>query len=296
MKSILGVVFACWVTFQAPSLLAQIPRTISYQGVFTDSLGNAKFDGEYSFTFRFYESGSGGNAIWSETKKLILSKGLFRTHLGDETPFGGDVRFDKPYWLGIQIGTDPEISPRIALTSVGYSISSINSDTAAYARQLAGGTGIIVRSVIGLKDDVILKGAGGTTINTSNDTIVVSGGGGSGSGIQGIQSTNNTLKITNPNGPTATIDLKVPLSVNGNVSNPDYVLTSTAAGTGGGIRGVGDHGFGIVGTATGNSGVNSVGGNSYSPDESRSVLCDRHIFQALPKLSKSIQSLDNYKL
>jgi hypothetical protein len=38
------------------SLVAQIPRNISYQGILTDSLGNPKPDGKYKFTFRLYTS------------------------------------------------------------------------------------------------------------------------------------------------------------------------------------------------------------------------------------------------
>ncbi|MFZ0454053.1 MAG: hypothetical protein WAM24_09880, partial [Ignavibacteriaceae bacterium] len=69
------------------SVFAQIPRTISYQGVLTDTTGNPKPDGNYSFTFSLYESSKGGNIIWSETKTLIVTKGLFSTLLGDQTPF-----------------------------------------------------------------------------------------------------------------------------------------------------------------------------------------------------------------
>ena len=35
---------------------AQIPRTISYQGVLSDSLGIPKPDGNYLFTFSLYQS------------------------------------------------------------------------------------------------------------------------------------------------------------------------------------------------------------------------------------------------
>ncbi len=38
------------------SLFSQIPHTISYQGVLTDSSGNPKPDGSYSFTFSLYET------------------------------------------------------------------------------------------------------------------------------------------------------------------------------------------------------------------------------------------------
>jgi hypothetical protein len=52
--------------------------------------------------------------------------------LGEQTPFGAAVKFDKQYWLGIQVQSEPnELSPRIALTSVGYSFSSLRADTAS---------------------------------------------------------------------------------------------------------------------------------------------------------------------
>jgi len=60
-----------------------------------------------------------------------VKNGLFSTVLGEQTPFGAAVKFDKQYWLGIQVGNEPELSSRIALTSVGYSFSSLRADTAS---------------------------------------------------------------------------------------------------------------------------------------------------------------------
>jgi len=110
---------------------AQIPRALSYQGVLTDNAGNPRPDGSYSFTFRLYTAPTGGTAIWSESKSLPVKNGLFLTALGEQTPFGAAVKFDRQYWLGIQVGNEPELSPRIALTSVGYSFSSLRADTAS---------------------------------------------------------------------------------------------------------------------------------------------------------------------
>ncbi len=115
-------------TFHA---VAQIPRTLSYQGVLTDvSSGKPHADGDYQFTFRLYEAATGGTAIWTEQKSLPVKTGLFATALGDGTPFGANVKFDRQYWLGIQVGNEPELSPRMALTSVGYSMNSLRADTA----------------------------------------------------------------------------------------------------------------------------------------------------------------------
>jgi hypothetical protein len=112
--------------------VAQIPTTLTYQGVLADTLGNPKPDGAYSFTFRLFESASGGTSIWSETKSLSVRSGLFFTALGDQTPLG-TVQFDRPYWLSLQVGGDPELSPRVPLTSAGYSMNALRADTARYA-------------------------------------------------------------------------------------------------------------------------------------------------------------------
>ena len=84
------------------SSYAQIPQLLSYQGVLCDSLGNPKPDALYNITFRFYDIESGGVALWTETKLLEVKRGLFSTTLGNSTNLYSIVKFDKPYWLGIQ--------------------------------------------------------------------------------------------------------------------------------------------------------------------------------------------------
>jgi hypothetical protein len=191
---------------------AQIPRTISYQGVLADAAGNIKPDDDYAFIFRLYETSNGGNAIWTETKTLAVKRGLFSTALGDQTMFGANVKFDKPYWLSIQVGNEAELPQRIALSSSAYSLNSLKAEVAADVAE-----GQVVKSINALKDDVTLEGAGGATVTSVGGKITISAAGGSGSGIQGVQNTDNTLDITNPNGPTASINLKSPLNLQGNV-------------------------------------------------------------------------------
>jgi len=133
MKTSVMILVLAFLLSIGTGLHAQIPRTLSYQGVLTDTLGNPRPDGTVSFTFSLYDTSTGGIAIWTETKNLQVRRGLFFTALGDVTPFGAGVRFDRPYWLGVKPGSDPELSPRIPLTSVGYSFSAIKSDTAHFA-------------------------------------------------------------------------------------------------------------------------------------------------------------------
>ena len=153
----------CLLIFIVHSVSAQIPRTISYQGVLTDESGNPKPDENYSIKFSFYEADSGGDAIWTETKNLALKKGLFSTSLGDLTPFNSDIKFDKPYWLGIKVGDEAELAPRIALTSAGYSL--MTDDVA---------NGKVVKSLNGLKDNITIEGGGGTTVTATENKITIS--------------------------------------------------------------------------------------------------------------------------
>jgi hypothetical protein len=261
------------ILFTASVLYAQIPRTISYQGVLTDNSDNPKPDGEYVFTFSLYDE-TGGEAIWFESKTLNITKGLFSTSLGDQTPFGTSVNFDKQYFLGIKVGDETELSPRIALTSSGYSLTSDN------ALDIVDGK--VVKSLNGLKDAVTLEGSGGTTINTSGNTITISSSGSGGTGIQGIQNTNNTINITDPNGPTATVNVKVPLNLSGssddevlrveNTSINGYSINAISAGpfviyakgshaTGAGVYGEGNS-FGIFGSSSDGEGVTGISTSS----------------------------------
>lgn len=132
LLSVLLVVVICSQTSHA-----QIPRMLSYQGVLTDSLGNPKPDGTYSLTFRLYDVESDGTALWTEAKTLSVERGLFSTRLGDQVVFGPNVAFDRQYWLSVQVGGGPELSPRIPLSAVGYSLNSAKADTALYARKAA---------------------------------------------------------------------------------------------------------------------------------------------------------------
>jgi len=242
MKSLRFFVLLFVVANLCSTSRGQIPRTLSYQGVLTDSLGNPKPDGTYSFTFRLYESVSGGSPIWTEQKILSVSRGLFYTALGDQVILGSSVTFDRPYWLGIQVVSAPELSPRMPLTASAYSITSIRSDTARFAltapqqgfvdsARIAGtipnntvttakivdgaitsakiGSGQVVRRVNGIADGITIAAQGGATITSSNDTIIINAGsGGGGTGVQGVQNTNNTLDVINPNGPTVTVNVK----------------------------------------------------------------------------------------
>lgn len=103
-----------------------IPRTLDYQGVLTDAGGTAVPDGSYSLVFRIYSVPTGGSSLWGETQSVNVSKGIFNVTLGSVTPLA--LPFDAPYYIGIAVEGEAELSPRIALASAGYSYYAGNAD------------------------------------------------------------------------------------------------------------------------------------------------------------------------
>lgn len=295
IKFILAILLTALITTISS---AQIPRTLSYQGVLTDSSGNPKTDGVYSLVFRLYDTPTGGAEMWREFKDIEIKRGLFSTQLGDQTQFEPLLNFTQQYWLSIQLGRDPEMLPRIPLNSVAYSFNSINAESSQVAlttlddaitttklgnsavttvkieenaitsNKIADGTiqavdvsnSQIVKSLNGLKDDIFIKGAGGATVTSNNDSIIITaGGGGGGTGIQGVENTNNTIDISNPNGPTATINLKLPLAGSSSTSSPTLSMSNTSTGIG--ISGSSVGSDGIVGS-TGSATKSGIWGNN----------------------------------
>ena len=123
--------------------LAAIPKMINYQGMLTQSDGKTPVtNANYPILFSIYNISSGGSSLWSHTYNVSVTNGLFNIILGDS---GATINlaFDTTYWLGIKVGTDPELSPRIRLTSVGYAYraqKTQRADTADIALSAPGGS------------------------------------------------------------------------------------------------------------------------------------------------------------
>ena len=84
------------LTLGTSATMAEVPKTISYQGVLADGSGNPSTDTSATLTFRIYSTGAGGTPIWEETMPVLLSNGLFTAILGSSTPL--NLPFDQQYW------------------------------------------------------------------------------------------------------------------------------------------------------------------------------------------------------
>jgi N-acetylneuraminic acid mutarotase len=105
---------------------AAIPEKINYQGYLTNASG-VPINGTLQMTFAIYDVSAGGAALWSETQNVTVNRGVYNVNLGNVTPV--NLAFDVPYYIGIQVGADPEMTPRIPLTSMGYAYRALTVET-----------------------------------------------------------------------------------------------------------------------------------------------------------------------
>jgi hypothetical protein len=126
-KLILILMLALIVT--ANCAYGQIPHLMSYQGRLTDIEGIPVPDGIYSATFRVYNTSTGGSPLWYNTRSVTVSDGIFEVLLGEAKVL--DLPFDNQYYLAIQVGSTPEMTPRQKLSSSGYAYSARTADDAA---------------------------------------------------------------------------------------------------------------------------------------------------------------------
>jgi hypothetical protein len=128
---------------------AQPSYTMNYQGKLTNNSGLAVADGTYAIEFKLYTQASGGVAIWTETRsggdEVTVRNGLFSVMLGSVTSLAS-VNFNQPLYLGVNVESDGEMTPRKALGTV---------PSAFEAKQLGG-----VASTSFLRSDVADSASG----------------------------------------------------------------------------------------------------------------------------------------
>jgi len=111
-----------------PTDAITIPGMLSYQGRLTDTLGRPVEDGNYQMTFRLYQQETGGSPFWTENQTVRVKSGLFSVLLGAVRPITS-VPENGEVWLSLQLGTEPELAPRLRIVSSAYSFLSEKAQT-----------------------------------------------------------------------------------------------------------------------------------------------------------------------
>jgi len=169
-KAVLGT--ALWLCLTLTSRAA-VPQLINYQGLLKNNLDVPVPNGSYSVVFTIYDAPAAGTNLWSETQSVTTSSGLFTVQLGiGPIPLVNSIFNDTTRYLGIKVGTDPEMTPRDRLETVPYSYRTSTVDGAS------GGT---IGSNVGIGTS---PSAAKLTIENSTGTGIYSSST-SGTGVEG---------------------------------------------------------------------------------------------------------------
>lgn len=111
---------------QSAQATAGILKQINFQGkVVNKTTGTNIADNDYSFTFRIYDAPTGGTHIWTETKTITVTNGIFQTLLGSVTALPGSLDFNtQELYLGINFNSDGEMLPRVRFAAVPYAFNA----------------------------------------------------------------------------------------------------------------------------------------------------------------------------
>ncbi len=113
----------------APTAPNTSTGTIAYQGRLADSAGTP-LTGTYSMIFRIYNAAIGSAPLWSEQwtgpNSVQVSDGLFNVMLGSMAPISQTmITSNSDLWLGITVGADNEMLPRVQLGTVPFAMQAL---------------------------------------------------------------------------------------------------------------------------------------------------------------------------
>ena len=127
----LAVLVVIGISVSAPLTLADVPNQMHYQGQLTDEAG-APLDTTISMVFAIYDDPTGLTSLWSESQdSVVITYGLFNVLLGSVNSIPDTLFADTGRWLGITIGSDPEIEPRTKMVTVPFAfrVSTVDGST-----------------------------------------------------------------------------------------------------------------------------------------------------------------------
>jgi len=244
-------------SFVAPAD-ASINNQINFQGKLVNSNGTNVADSSYSVVFSLYTVSSGGAAIWTETDSVTTSSGNFQVALGTNTALPGNVDFNNStIYLGIKVGTDAEMTPRIRFAAVPYAFNASTLDDVIATQSATGFTmqgGTSTPSVLsfstagsaltfqpGIAEGLTLQsnGANGLTIDTGGGAAISIGNNNATSIGFGKSANNTAFTFNNGTGGftvngTGSITLAALNSADGLIytSGTNGVLSQTAPASG----------------------------------------------------------------
>jgi hypothetical protein len=135
---------------------AQVPRTISYQGVLATKSGVPVADGLHTLILALYSTRTGAVVLYSQQDTVTTTGGYFSTLL-DSIPT--TVTFNAPMWLGVSVDGAGELSPRSPLTAAPYALN-VSAPAAGVASITSLDNTVTIMNPNGPTVDLSVKAAG----------------------------------------------------------------------------------------------------------------------------------------
>ncbi len=201
-----------------------IHKQINFQGKLVNTNGTNVSNGDYSITFTLYDAASVGTNLWDEVQTVTVTDGIFRVALGSIDTTLGNVNFNSDsLYLGIKVGTDSEMTPRIRFAASPYAFNAqkvngltvVNTSGNPFASTTTFRIGD--GKTVSVNNSLTFAGTDSTTITfpNANDTVVV---------LDATQTlTNKTIGTSGLTFSGATTDLTT-------AANEDFVLSPNGTG------------------------------------------------------------------
>lgn len=208
-----SLLLMAWAVPRALAADAKPPGKMAFQGFLTDGNGTARglaSPVNLSVTFRIYDSptAAAAEAIWAESQVVTVDKGHFSVVLGEGTAISGGADLSPHFigdnvngrYLGITVGSENEIAPRIQFLASPY------SHLARYATELVGTSGSSVLKVGAGQVGINLSGSPTSELDvggTVKSTALVINGPTTVTGTSTVHGTSTINGATTFNGPVA---------------------------------------------------------------------------------------------
>ena len=117
----LTALFALTVPAFPQAVPDPVPRTLAFQARLLDASGQPLNQQPLNLTLSLYDKAVGGTQLFTQTKSVAVTSGLVSATLGPIPDFvfdGADL------FLGVMVEPDPEMTPRLQVSSVAFASAS----------------------------------------------------------------------------------------------------------------------------------------------------------------------------